>query len=106
VAVARIDLICGWQVFLRVRLCDLAGPAYLMAKDTDVFYGLHTMDLVRVRAQLFVNGVQFRPLNWLASNILMADTVRRKLVFPAMKSHFVVRPEVLKEFFSLAKAAA
>ena len=104
VMVARLDLIGDWQVFLRLRLCELAGPAFLMFQGTDVFYGLRTMDQVKVRTQLVINGVQFRLINWIVGRLLMVDVVRRKLVFPAMKSHFMVPPDTLKEWTAAAAA--
>jgi hypothetical protein len=104
VIVAKLDLIGDWQVFLRMRLCELAGPAYLMFCDTDVYYGLRTMDQVRVNTQLVINGVQFRLVNWIVGRLLMVDVVRRKLVFPAMKSHFMVPPDALKEWLTSQQA--
>jgi len=93
--IAKLDLIGGWQIYMRARLCELNGPLYLIVRGTDLFYAMGRMDELKVRCQLIVNGVQFRWLNWLVSRVMLPEVMRRKLVFPAMKAKFLVSPQDL-----------
>lgn len=93
--VARIDFIGGWQLFIRSRLCEIAGPMLIIIKDADMFYGFSRIEDIKVRCQMVINGVQFGWLNWITSRLLLPQFLRYKLVYPKMKAKFIVPPEKL-----------
>lgn len=103
--IAKLDLIGGWQVYLRGRLCDLSGPLYLMIRGTDFYYAMGRFDELKVRCQIVINGVQFRWLNWLASRLILPEFLRFKLAFPAMKAKYLATPEDLQRILSSASIA-
>ena len=93
VAIAQVEAIGGWQIFLRLAVDELAGPIFLVldGQAGHLWYGLRTMDRVRVRAEVVVNGLQWSFLNWIVGRLLFVNTIRKKLVFPATKSHYLVQ---------------
>lgn len=96
--IARLDIVGGWQLFIRARLCELSGPFYIIIKDTDMYYAFGRFDDLKMRCQLILNGVQFKWLNWLVSKLLLPHLMRTKLVLPAMKAKYLVPPEELAQF--------
>ncbi len=96
--IAKLDIIGGWELYMRCRLCELAGPLYIVVRDTDLFYGFGKIDDIKFRCQLVINGVQFKWLNWIVSRLLLPQFMRTKLVFPAMKAKYLVTPDELQKF--------
>lgn len=93
--ICKLDLVGGWQVYMRARLCEVSGPLYIIVKDTDMFYAMGRIDDLKIRCQLIINGVQFRWLDWIMSRLVLPQFLRYKLVLPAMKAKFLVSPEQL-----------
>lgn len=90
--IAKLDILGGWQVHVRCRLCEFSGSVFVMIRDTQLFYGLGKAEELRLRCQIAINGVQFKWLNWLASRWLFPHFLRSKLVLPAMKSKWLASP--------------
>lgn len=101
--ICRLDLVGGWQIYMRARLCEMSGPLYIIIKDTDMLYAMGRMDDLKIRCQLIINGVQFRWLDWIVSKLLLPQFMRYKLVLPAMKAKFLVTPEQLTQLHDSLK---
>lgn len=101
--ICKLDVVGGWQIYMRARLCELSGPLYIIVKDTDLFYAMGRMDELKIRSQLIINGVQFRWLDWIVSRLVLPQFMRYKLVLPAMKAKFLVTPEQLMQLHDSLK---